>query len=201
MPAVYAPNVAEVLMNFTYQGEPAQNTLYFIGGSEPTEATLTQLATDVYNRWANEAAPFCPATVRLNTVEANSLDQAEAPTYTYTPPVAVTGEDLGTSAPNNVTITVSFRTGLGGRSRRGRNYWIGLLEANVNNNRVDSAVRTLILAYYSGYIGAGTFSEGWQWGVYSRFTNNAPRLTGLFTPITSVIFADDVVDSQRNRLP
>lgn len=201
MATVYAPNVAEVLMNFTYQGEPAQNTLYFLNVLEPTETNLADLAQALYGVWETVAAPFCPSSVTLNNIEANSLDQAEAPTFTYTPPTAKSGEDILPAASNNVTIAVSFRTGLGGRSRRGRNYWVGLLEANVNNNRLDSSVRTAILGYYSGMIGDEAVAPGWRWGVYSRFSNKTPRLTGLFTPITSVVFTNDVVDSQRNRLP
>lgn len=201
MPAVYAPNVCEVLMNFTYQGEPAQNTLYFLWGAEPDEANLLTLADAVYTRWADEAAPFCPTSLTLNNVECNSLDGPEAPTATYTPVSAISGEDPLPAMPNNVSIAVSFKTGRSGRSRRGRNYWLGILEANVSDNRLDGSVRAAILAYYGTMVGPEAVVGDTIWGVYSRISGGVPRLVGLFTPITAVVFADSVVDSQRNRLP
>lgn len=201
MANVYAPNVAQFNLNFTYQDEPAQNTLYFLYTTEPTTSNLNTTATLIYNIWANNAAPFAPSTVRLNEVKAMSLDSPGAPVGGYTPSTPSTGADLGASAPNQDTISVSFRTGFAGRSRRGRNYWIGLLKANITNNRLDPAVMGAIIDYYNEFLPSSGIFTNCVWGVYSRFANKTPRLIGLFTPINQVLFVNNVIDSQRNRMP
>lgn len=201
MASVYAPNVAQFNLNFTYQGEPAQNTLYTLYASEPGTTELNNTANAIYNTWETEASAWVPSTVTLLNVQGISLDQAGAPVGGFTPATPTSGGDLGASAPNQDTIAVSFRTGFAGRSRRGRNYWVGLLKANISNNRLDPSVMTLIKAYYEQFLPAAGILENCIWGVYSRFENNAPRTVGLFTPITQVLFVNNVVDSQRDRMP
>lgn len=201
MANVYAPNVAQFNLNFTYQDEPAQNTMYTLYAEAPTSAMLNATSAAIYGTWATEAAPICPNTVRLNEVKAMSLHSAGAPVGGYTPITPIVGADSGASAPNQDTISVSFRTGFAGRSRRGRNYWIGLLKANITNNRLDPGVMAFILAYYNQFLPAAGILENCVWGVYSRFANKTPRLTGLFTPINQVLFVNNVIDSQRNRMP
>lgn len=201
MASVYAPNVVQVLLNFDYQSVPCQNTMYFLATAEPSTSDINGLCQAVFNAWEADAAPFCPSSVELRNVQGISLDQAGAPVGGYTPAVSAFGEDILPAAPNNVSMAVSFRTGYSGKSRRGRNYWIGLLEANVADNRLAGAVMTAILGYYTPMMGVNALLAGWVWGVYSRKVNGVDRLIGLFTPITQVLFVNDVVDTQRNRLP
>jgi hypothetical protein len=201
MASVYAPRVAQYNLNFSYQGEPCQNTMYMLHTFQPTTSILNTMSQIIYTLWAINVAPWVPNTCILNNVEAISLNNAGAPVGGHSPNVPVGGQSALDAAPNNVTIAVSFRTGYSGRSRRGRHYWVGLLEANLWNNRVENAVLAAIIDYYTEYLPiAGQLPDA-VWGVYSRFENGSPRLTGLFTPINEVLFVNNVVDSQRNRLP
>jgi hypothetical protein len=109
--------------------------------------------------------------------------------------------------PNNVTLTVSFRTANRGRSFRGRNYVVGLGETQVAGNTVAPSVITAFDGIYSQLLASPVAAIA-TWVVVSRFSGvdpvtkePIPRVTGIATPITSVTVVDNVVDSQRRRLP
>jgi len=108
--------------------------------------------------------------------------------------------------PNNVAVTVSFRTGLSGRFARGRNYVSGLSEDAVVLNTVDSAVLADIQAGYEALQDVASDNTS-TWVVVSRFSGvdgdgvPIPRVEGVTTPITAVIIVDSIIDSQRRRLP
>lgn len=108
--------------------------------------------------------------------------------------------------PGNVTMSVSFRTALRGRSFRGRNYVAGLTEDQVAGNIFISTLSASWKAAYEA-IAAAIASTGWTWVVVSRFSGvdavtkePIPRAAGVTTPVLSVIVVDDFVDSQRRRL-
>lgn len=201
MANVYAARVVQMNYNFDYQGEPCQNTLYFRLPVSVASVDIDELALALYQHWVAVAAPFVPDTVVLRNLEGHSLDSATAPIGGHSPAGPADGDLSSPAASNNVTIAVSFRTGLAGRSNRGRNYWIGLLESNIANNRLTPSVMTAIIGYYAALLGDTVIGPEWVWGVYSRYLNNSPRAVGLFTPITQVKFVNDVCDTMRNRMP
>jgi hypothetical protein len=117
------------------------------------------------------------------------------------------GQDFE-AAPNNVAATISFRTGIAGRSFRGRNYIPGIPNPVVTLNTLDSGWMDSMVAAYNGLLpGGGVLPGGWIWGVLSQFSgvdglgHPIPRAFGVFTPIVNSLFVDATVDSQRRRLP
>lgn len=201
MAPVYAPNVVELHMNFLYQDEPAQNTLYYLFASEPDGGDIDALCQAQYEYWATNGSLITPQSCILVSCEGLSLDGPEGPTGEYSPVAPTPGVLFDQAATNQDTLSVSFRTGFSGRGRRGRNYWIGLTEPMIANNRVAAGPLADIAGYYDGMITPGVLPGAAIWGVYSRRFNNADRLIGLFTPITEVVIVNDVVDTQRRRMP
>lgn len=106
----------------------------------------------------------------------------------------------GTSTlPFNVTVCVSLRTQLTGRAGRGRLYHCGIPYSAVTGNRVTTLyVNNLVNAYVT--LQATLLSLGVQWCVGSLISGGQPRAQVLLTPI-SAFRADNVLDSQRRRLP
>jgi hypothetical protein len=99
-------------------------------------------------------------------------------------------------------MAVSFRSALSGRSFRGRNYIPCLTNSQVTGNLIDVSWQgDIINAYAELLFGGGALPAGWVWVVVSRFTNNLPRVTGIFSEVFSVLVTDTIVDSQRRRLP
>ena len=114
------------------------------------------------------------------------------------------GVFVSEAAPNNVTLSVKKTSGLTGRSARGRTYWIGIprtqLEAVNENlfmpayvtaveNAVDS-IRTQIIALPS-----------WIPVLVSRFTAGVQRPVGVTFAWNGTTCVDNIVDTQRGRLP
>jgi hypothetical protein len=201
MPFVGNDNVAEVNVVHYWDGQKVENLLYFFATVVPGDQDLLDLATGVGTYWQTNMLPIMSNQVSMFLVEAVHLTPPPAFTGTWAPSGTITGGDSNAALPNNVTLSVSFRTGLTGRSYRGRNYWLGLTEPEVTNNVVSPSRTAAITAAYAGMMGNDAVVGGWHWGVYSRRHLNADRETGLFTAVTSIVIVDAQVDSQRRRLP
>lgn len=102
--------------------------------------------------------------------------------------------------PANVTLAVSLRTPFAGRSFRGRTYWIGLSEGAVQGDFVIAGTSQAILAAVRQLVEEVGQPLNAQLAVVSRYSNGAPRATGIATPVTSVTLVDTRVDTQRRRL-
>lgn len=200
MPFVPGPGIAEVEIRAVLSGIPVENTLYFQQSSAVTQSNLDALTTNVNALWKALAIPLLHNTYTLNEVYAADLSAPDGLQSSNTVALPTTGTRTQPREPANVTLAISFRTGLRGRSRRGRNYWPCFLKEDITNNAVVGSHATDIIDVYTAFIGAGAVSTGWTWGVASRYTAGAPRAAILFTPITNVLVTDLTVDSQRGRL-
>lgn len=207
MPFVPVANTVEFELRAILDDQKVENTLYFGRGFAPTAVQMLAMANLLAGWWAAEVADYTAESVSLVEVYATDLTSASGPTASYIPPSAVTGGDASAALPNNVSLCVSFRTANRGRSYRGRNYVVGLTEAAVVLNTVQPAYIASILEAYNLLPGLGT-ATGWTWYVVSRFSGvdpdthaPIPRVTGVRTPVTTVVIVDPTVDSARRRLP
>lgn len=103
------------------------------------------------------------------------------------------------AAPNNVAATVSFNTGLRGRSFRGRNYVPGIPNSVITLNTLDPEFIAALIAAYQSLVGAGTFVLGWQFGVVSREIGGVVRAEGIITPVLTAEMTTNTVRSMRSR--
>jgi hypothetical protein len=138
--------------------------------------------------------------VTLNEVYTTDLTTQTGPTDTLAYVTPIPGERAHESLPNNVALTVSFRTAARGRSARGRNYIAGLSDDQVLHNTVDASVASGLAAAYND-IPARLEGLGYGWVVVSKKSGGVPRVAGLARPVTTAIVVDRTVDSQRRRLP
>lgn len=200
MPFIPVPNtvMAEIRMSMDFQR--VENTLYFEFGLPPTPANLVSLGNDLLNWYSTLMAPQQGLGVALREIFLTDLTSVTGGTFTQTPPSLITGSQVGEMLPNNVALAVSFRTAFRGRSFRGRNYFLGLVDSQVAQNTVTAGALAAITNIYQ-QLPASLGGSGSTWVVVSRFTNNAPRVTGIATPVTAALIVDSTVDSQRNRLP
>jgi len=201
MADVWNPNVARVDLIHQWDDQKVENTLYFFSTVEPGEIDLQDLADGIRTYWQTNMMPLMSAQVSLFAVEVTKMEPTPAQTALAVPTIPNNGSLTAPALPNSVSLAVSFRTGLTGRSYRGRNFWLGLTEDDVVNNVVDGDLRTDIVAAYGGMIGDGAVVLGWTWVVYSRFVDGVPRETGMSTDVTAVVIIDGVVAAQRRRLP
>jgi hypothetical protein len=207
MPFVPVPATIQVDVIYLLDNQRVENTLYFEKGDGWGLGEIEAFLFDLYSYIASDLLPALSEAIQLIELIARLLDTASSLTASYVPATPPTGEVAGDPAPNNVTYTISFKTGLAGRSFRGRNYVAGLPDAAVIGNTINGSTRTALLAFYSG-LTALAASNGATWVVVSRYSgvdpttgDPIPRVTGVTTPVSSVGTFDTTVDSQRRRLP
>jgi hypothetical protein len=207
MPFVPVPNTALVEMRMLLDAQQVENTLYFDFGATPVIGDLTSIANAMITWWESAYSTAITTSVELREVVATDLSSATGPQVSISPAVPAFGDLNDAPLPNNVTLTVSFRTANRGRSFRGRNYVVGLGETQVAGNTVAPSVITAFDGIYSQLLASPVAAIA-TWVVVSRFSGvdpvtgePIPRVTGIATPIISVTVVDNVVDSQRRRLP
>lgn len=194
-------NVAMVEARATYHGREVENTLYFRHDG-PMDATSVQdLVDSITIGWLLSLRAVTVPEYSMDEWYVTDLTSGTAPTYSITESPPLLGLDTSNPGmPGSIAMCVSFRTAGRGKSARGRNYVMGMTENNVTANALSTPYINAVIAAYEELLPGGGVDPDWTWGVFSRYTNNAPRMTGLFQPITSVISTDPTVDSQRGRL-
>jgi len=195
-------NTAQLDIIYTCDSQRVENTLYARFSTAPDATQIADLAAAVKAAWIDNIMPLLSSTVSLIAVEASDLTSASGPQTIDTGGLPEAGGVTSRAMPSNVALCVSFRTGLRGRSFRGRNYLPGMSSDAVSEgvNEVNAAYQTSIR---NAYLAVQLTIEGVgaEWVVVSRYADGSPRTAGVATPITNVVFTDNVVDSQRRRLP
>lgn len=199
-PFVPGPNVLEIDAIYFQGTEKVENVFHLQGAAAWSESTIIA-ALGTYSTWeAAWAASRRASNVNLTLLVGRDLTTATSLSLEQVEDLA--GTDTGQHLPNNVTVAIKAVTGFRGRSFRGRTYWIGLtatyLEANGSFINATEAGR-LIDAMNA--LRTAAWPNSAQLVVFSRRHDNAWRTTGVATPIERYVLTDEVVDSQRRRLP
>lgn len=111
-------------------------------------------------------------------------------------PLIVSVDEPGTRAvvtselPANVCQVFTIRTSQGGRRHRGRNFWSGALEGDIDSTgylRLGSNQWDAIVAYYVALheTFSLSFGEPGDWAVFSRKTYSVDGMTGAAALVTS----------------
>jgi len=193
------PNVAQVTVNATFLGQQVQNVYHVRLDDTDPEPSLQDVA-DTFIAWViAELVANVSSDVEYRSVIVTDQSVQNGAQYTGAFPPATNGEQLSAPLPSSNTVAVSWRTGFSGRSFRGRTFHFGLVESQVTDNEVVGATLTALVADYAQLI-TDCATAGFPLVVASRYTNGAPRVTGIKTNILSLLI-DPVIDSQRRRLP
>jgi hypothetical protein len=207
MPFVPVPNTMLAEIRMLMDGQQVENTLWFEATGAPTVPSMSDLADQLILWWIANYAPQTSIALQLVEVVISDQTTAASPQVSVAAPAGTIGAVVSDALPNNVSLTVSFRTPLRGRSFRGRNFVVGIPESVATASHLSVAyVAGWQVAYAqlkSDIDAVGDF----VWVVVSRFSgvdgagDPIPRAAGVTTPVTNVVVIDDVVDSQRRRLP
>jgi len=198
MPFQAVPNVAQVTINGRLDGQLTINDLYFeISGGGITPVNLLTLTTAVANWCDVNLRPNLSTSWEQSRFVGRDLGVQNGAVIDVLQSAA--GGEAGECAPNNVAACISIKSGLAGRSFRGRNYLPGIPNSMVVQNTLDLDWMTPVTAAYNLLVGAGTFTPGWQFVVVSRQTASALRPTGVATPVVTCGFTTPYVRSMRSR--
>lgn len=201
MAFVPAPGIAEVQVRATYSGQQVMNRIMVDVLHTPTQGDLNTITAAVGAWWVGNVKALVAPTVSLREVYAKTLEVANGPQATFSSGLPDAGTATGGGLPNSTSLAVSLRTGLTGRSARGRWFWYGFTEGQVTDNTVDSGVATSIVACIDNLLSTITGLSSVP-VIVSYISGGAPRVGGpVYFPITDALLVDPIVDSQRRRLP
>lgn len=192
------PDVALVRVEGRVDGQQTINDLYFeISGTGINATSILAITTAVAGWVVDRLIPIVCSS--WTAVRATGLDLTAANSFSAEVAIGQPGDVDSEAVPNNVAACVSFRTGLAGRSFRGRNYVAAIPNSEVTLNTISPTTIVALANAYQTMVGAGLFEPGWQWGVVSRQTAGALRPTGVITPVQNAIFTTPYVRSMRSR--
>lgn len=194
------PETADILIQYTLNGEPALNAFAArkVGGYNLSDLQLLADAVDaaVAANWLQEQT----LDARYDQTVVRGLEFENDQEAIQNAGSGI-GLRLGTGLPGNVTISIKKSSGLTGRSARGRLYWMGMPKDQLssNENVVLTANVVLIVAAVEA-VRLAIDATVWFPVIVSRFTGGLPRNPGVTFPwlVTSVV--NNNVDSNRRRL-
>jgi len=200
MPFIPAENTARIIMSYTQAGQQVANQFYAQFPTQPDKDDLSALALVLKNWYLDFQQPLQTVSVSLVRIELTDITEEAGEQVTYTAGLPLSGDESATSLPNSVTVSVKLTTGFSGRSKRGRQYWIGLVGAQMADpNHITGGMVTSLQTAYSALIDAIS-DAGWKMVVASFVSGGAPRLTAELTEIISSS-VNSTIDNQRRRLP
>jgi len=201
MAFVSAPNIIECQLRYTWDGQQCMNRFHAHVGSGPTESQCAFLASEVASWWIGNVKALVPATLALREVYCKGLENENDVQATFSAGLPSVGTSGADSCPNNVALCLSLRTGLTGRSAHGRWYWAGLCESQVSGSRVAAGTLASIVAAVDN-LRSVIIAAGLEWMIVSYRNAGIPRPGGpVYFVVNDILAIDDVVDSQRKRLP
>jgi len=204
----FVPSATEVRAQFEgrIDGQETINDLYFSLPGGYILADIQSLATNLADWFNLSFAAELSENWSTTAVHVRALNVPNG--FVVDMGGVTPGGVANEAAPNNVAACISFRTGIAGRSFRGRNYSPAVPNNLVTLNTMDVAFTNAMITVYGLLLpGGGALPGGWIWGVLSQFSGTdilghpIPRAAGVFTPIVNALFVDQTVDSMRNRLP
>lgn len=201
MPFIPAPNTLQARLRYNWGTQLVENTLYFEASAAVSVALANQLGAALVTWWGTHFAPISSNLMGLLQVYITDLTTDNSFVVAYSTGLPLVGQNTTEALPFNCAFCISLRTANRGRSGRGRNYVAGLTEAQQSQSVIAAATRTTIVAAYQLLVGPGLFVGGLELVVVSRRHNKQDRLSCLIQPVTNVLAVNDIMDSQRRRLP
>jgi len=201
MPFIPVPNTVACRLVHEFLQQPITNTLYVNYDSQPDLADLTSLASVLISQWEQKIMPKLSSWAKFTQVSLRDLTSSSGIVYEYAgPPLPVSGGAMGQPLPSSVAVVVSLRTGLAGRSFRGRLFFGGFSEQQSDGNYMGGNLPTQLKDALTEVIDAINTADR-RVVIVSRYTQNQPRSTGIVTPVVSVLARTVRLATQRKRLP
>lgn len=193
-------NVMACALRFTEFGQEIENVYHVRKDSGPLDTTdFEAVGLILHDWWEDHQQTAAPDVLSLNSIEIVDLTEESSGGMTYLLDLPLIGTVTAAHPlPLNVTVAIKWLTALRGRSYRGRTYYIGLQQEQVEDNALIGSMRSALVANYNALISAFD-TTAYDLVVCSRVNNKIVRSVGVATRIISAS-VDVNLDSQRRRL-
>jgi hypothetical protein len=193
------PDTAQVFVNWTFDGQLAQNQLFFHHWSGPvSQADLDLLRTRVANAFRNNFVGALGLGTVLRSVECRD----RSPTSTLTSSVVINRAPLSLirAIPAGIALSLIQYVVSPLEVHPSRAFVGGARETQVTGNDFDPAAAASLLALWAtNNASHGPF--GWHHCRVSLYLNGIPRLIGVQQQIVGYALAHLRVSQQRRRQP
>lgn len=201
-----AANVVKVALRWTVEGLEAFNIINVLCPAPASGSDLTAIAAVFQAWWTNDWRACISNQASWQGADLTALDSAGAPFLAYLNSGTLAGVDAQAPYPPQVSLAVSLRTGLSGRSYRGRFYVAGLTKGFPSVGGLLSAGSVTSIQTLANGLRTRMVTAGYAVCVLSLYSgvdvngDKIPRSSGVATPI-SIMVVGNRLDSQRRRLP
>lgn len=211
-------NAAEFSLQYI-QGDLsfAENVFWVQRSAAWTEAELLTMAGAFKTWWTTGDGANSFKGLQVNTLALNAVGYRDFTTQAgfsgiYQTGLPIQAVAVGVGAPLGCSFSLTARTGLAGKSFRGRVFFCGLVAGDFSNeplNAISGAQAANMVSALDALITAVPAADATcKLVVCSRFhqpggpgTPSVPRTAGLTTPITAYGYHDLFMDFQRRRAP
>lgn len=194
------PQTVGLNIRGTFQGVDVENTFYYKYVGTMTEEILADLVSAALTAWSDNWKPLLSTGYTLREIYARDLSTEAAVQFGSGLDTGNSGTLTGDTLPNYATIAVARRSGLTGRSTRGRIFWPGIVESQAANNSLAAGVAEDIVAAIES-IDLAAIALDLVPVIVSRYTAGAPRLVALTYELLTWLVVDQLLDTRRSRKP
>jgi len=200
MAYVPVPNGAEFVVRGFVEGQQVNNTFYATHAAGWDVTELISAAAAISDVWVASILPHLGSSYTFAGVHGRDLRSSVGVECDFTAGAGA-GTASGTTLPNNVALAVARRSGLAGRSARGRVYIGGLTDASLTGtNEVNTGVANALRVGLDA-IRDAIQDVDWTEVIVSRVHDGVPLSTAVVYTVIEYIVVDLVLDSMRRRLP
>jgi hypothetical protein len=201
MAFIPTPEGIKVAVNYMLFGVPCANILTFNNNAPINIADVEIYAEGVLSLWENQIMPLLSVDLTLVDCTATGMNSQSAYQFVAEPVSPIAGGVSGASSPGNVALCVTLRTGLIGRSQKGRIFLPGIPESSTTGNQFNGTPLAALTAAFQGFIDNGELDIPAlvTWSVTSFYTNGVARAEGRQLAIQTVTI-DGRLDTMRGRL-
>lgn len=197
MAFIPSPHGASARLVWTAGLREWSNILWFTK-TNFTQTDMEVLAAALKAAFDSNAQSVISMTASLDRVEITDgrTEGAQIVQSTGTP---VGGGASADMMPISTAFVITSRTGLRGRSYRGRIYFSGMPEGSHTNDEWNEDTATRLLGFAGGLKTAGANNE-WTMVVRSTQHNNQVLSTAVMTPVNTFSARSKILAHQRRRV-
>jgi len=186
-------------MFYTLYGQQIENVHHVKYAGDGDAAELAAIA-DIYNTWEIDTLmPLLSSALTYRGIEVRDLAVPAGAIGVAVPEAPIDGSITEDSLPGGTAFVISLRSGLAGRSARGRTYVAGIPISKKTGNQVVGSFASDLVSAFNDLI-ALLEAAGHFLVVVSRFAELVERVVPATFTITTATAVDTNLDSQRRRL-